>query len=521
MRSKVICFAAILCLCAAAFFIYAPTVSDHPYAYDEADYMWAGKQGFRANYLDQNGLSFVAFVKKGLELSRDSSKRQSFSGYIRGTGDIGLYRHYHGPMYAYWLALFQSLGTVRETVFRGSGLLIHFASALIILFGFWKVFPSLPPPAGLAAAALFIFNRTALVAATTITQHVVFTFFSLATLFAASLFLKTLETRWFYATMALLACSFATVETSSLIVVALAFALMVEHRRLRERFQSLKKIAALMVKGVAVFVLTLLVCWPMGVLQLGIGKGFLTLAYMSVVRKNFNPFGPLDLWSAKFNSSPWEFSLLMTGIVAAFVLWRRSSEKPALLPWLSFIAVFFLVTLKVTLPYTYYYSPLTAAMTVTTGAAFGMLWNRFGQPALLLGATAIVVSIMGTTLPYRKEALADHDFRPYHFAVLKLVDSQPAGAGRPLYLPFQLVPTLHYYHPEIQTVGYDADFPVARLADGIRSPEADDKMLCEEEFCAAIERQSPGFALNKTLLDPVGPNRQPLYVIQVRKTGSL
>ena len=503
-----------------AFALYAPTVADHPYAYDESDYMWAGKQGLWANYSDQNGLSIVEFVSKGLELSRDSSRRQSFSEYIRGTGDIGMYRHYHGPLYAYWLAAFQDLGAIRENVFRGSGLLIHFASALIILFGFWKAFPLLSPFSGLAACALFIFNRTALVAAVSITQHVVFTFFSLAALFAASLFLKTLRTRWFYATMSLLACSFATVETSALIVVALAFALAVEHRNLRERWPSVKSLAALLTKGVGVFILTLLIVWPTGILKLGIAKGFLTLAYISIYRKTFSPFGTLDLWSAKFNASPWEFSLLLVGVLAALFLWRRSTEKCALLPWLAFIAVFFLITLKVTVPYTYYYAPLTGAMTVATGAVFGMLWKRYGTPALMLGTLAIATSIAGTTLPYRKEVKAVHDSRPYHFAVLKLMRDQPVAPGRQLYLPYQLVPTLHYYHPEIQTVGYDADFSIARLADGIQSPDADDKMLCEEEFCAAIERQSPGFALNKTLLDPAGPNGQPLYVIQVRKTGS-
>ena len=204
MSAKLRCLAAALCLYALAAYIYFPVVDGHPYAYDEADYMWAGKQGLWANYTDQHGLSFFEFVRKGLELSRDPGKRTSFSQFIRSSGDIGMYRHYHGPMYALWLAVLHKAGVVRENVFRGSGLLIHFGTATAILLGFWAAFPSLPLFAGLVACALYVFNRTGLSAATEITQHGVFAFLCVATLFAASRFFRNLEPRWFYAMMALL-----------------------------------------------------------------------------------------------------------------------------------------------------------------------------------------------------------------------------------------------------------------------------------------------------------------------------
>src|SRR5512132_869629 len=99
------------CLLAAlTLYIFFPLASSQPYAYDEADYMWAGKQGFLANYTDRNGLSFPEFVRKGLELYRNPSLRPAYSQFIRESGDIGLYRHYHGPVYAYWLALLHGVG---------------------------------------------------------------------------------------------------------------------------------------------------------------------------------------------------------------------------------------------------------------------------------------------------------------------------------------------------------------------------------------------------------------------------
>jgi hypothetical protein len=508
---------AALCLYALAAYIYFPVVDGHPYAYDEADYMWAGKQGLWANYTDQHGLTFFDFVQKGLELSRDPGKRTSFSQFIRSSGDIGMYRHYHGPIYALWLAMLHKAGVVRENVFRGSGLLIHFGTATVILLGYWAVFPSLPRFAGLVACALYVFNRTGLSAATGITQHVVFAFLCVVTLFAVSMFFRRLEPRWFYTMMALLAICFCALETSALLVAAIAIAFLVEHKRVRNQWPALKQFVIFLAKGVAVFFATMLICWPMGLLQLGVAKGFLTLAYMSLYRKTFSPFGTLDLWAAKFEASPWEFSLLIVGVVAAFLLWRRFAQRAELLPWLAYIAVFLLITLKVTITYTYYYASLAAAFCVVTGVVIGIVWNRWRAPWRFIPALLAILSMVGTTVEFSAVLRQIHDSQPYHVATLRLLQEQPVPTGQRLYLPFQLVPTLHYYHPEVETLGYDVSYPIDQLATEIAAPEAAGAMLCEEAICVAIERQHPGILTGKTLLDPVGPTGQPFYVARVRK----
>ncbi len=519
--AKTACVVAATCLYAAAAFIYAPVISDHPVGYDEADYMWSGQRGLWANYHDEHTISFVEFVRKGLELARNSGQRQSFSEYIRSTGDIEFYRHYHGPMYVYWLALLNDAGAQRENVFRGASLLIHFATATLVLFGVWAVFPSLPPATALLACALFVFNRSALTAATGITQHVLFTFFCVASLFACSLFLRHLETKWFYATLALIACALCTVETSVLLLGALGLSMIVEHRRMREKWPTMKAFAGLVLRGAGVFLLAMTICWPMGVLKLGIAKGFMSLVYFAFSRKTYTAQGPMALWREEFQASPWEFWLLLPGIIAAFALWRSFAQRRELLAWLMFIALFLLVTLKMTLQYPYYYAPLTAAVTVATAVAAGILWTRWpwaGRAAILL---AVIASIVGSTVIYREVLREAKATRPYESVVLGVVGDHPIDAGHSLYLPYQLVPMLHYYHPDIKTVGYDFDFPMPRLADGIRSPDAAGIMFCEAVFCDAIERQAPGFAAQKTLLDRPGPNGQQFYLIELRKSGSL
>lgn len=517
---KTACLATALCLFAAVALVYAPVISDHPFAYDEADYMWAGKQGLWANYSDEHGISFVEFVRKGLELSHDAGKRQSLSEYIRSTGDIEFYRHYHGPMYAYWLALLQHAGVRQENVFRGASLTIHFATAILILFGMWALFPSLPPVAGLTACALYVFDRAAMTAATAVTQHVLFAFFSIASLVACSMFLRRLEARWFYAALALIAWAICTVETSVLLLGALGLAMLVEHRRVREKWPTIGAFGGLLLRGAGVFLLAVLIVWPLGLLKLGAAKGYLMLIYFALSRKTYTTQGPLALWRAIFQSSPWEFSLLIPGVIASFALWRRFAQRRELLPWLAFIALFLLVLLKMTVPYQYYYAPLTAAFAVATGVTFGILWNRCPPAARAVLALAVVVSAIGTTLVTREAFRDAKAARPSNAAVLRALGENPGVEHGQLYVPYQMVPMLHYYHPEIRTVGYDFDFPVPRLADGVLSRDAAPIMFCEASFCDALERTVPGFAAQKTLLDRPGPNGQPFYLVQIRNSGA-
>src|SRR5690348_9525661 len=95
--------AALAALMAIIGVLFARTTPDHPFSYDEADYMYAGTRGIAANYLDSPSLSLFEFLRKGRELSANPGQGRSMSEYVRASGDITFYRHYHGPMYAYWL----------------------------------------------------------------------------------------------------------------------------------------------------------------------------------------------------------------------------------------------------------------------------------------------------------------------------------------------------------------------------------------------------------------------------------
>src|SRR5262249_36298721 len=149
-------------------------------------------------------------IHKGLELARDREQRMAMSEYIRGTGDITFYRHFHGPMYAYWIAACKAVGVEGEQGYRSSGLVIHTLATIAIFWFFRVVFPELGPLSAFVAAMTFAMNRTALATATTITQHVVYSFAGILAQFTCALFLRTRDRRYWYATAALLALSFAS-----------------------------------------------------------------------------------------------------------------------------------------------------------------------------------------------------------------------------------------------------------------------------------------------------------------------
>src|SRR5579871_6298398 len=112
-------FAALLVVTAIVAGAFWNVTSPRLYFYDEADYMYAGTRGFIDNYLDRPSLSTVEFVRQGLRLAHDRSQGSNMSKFIRTAGDITFYRHYHGPVYAYWIALDQALGFHTESGYRG------------------------------------------------------------------------------------------------------------------------------------------------------------------------------------------------------------------------------------------------------------------------------------------------------------------------------------------------------------------------------------------------------------------
>src|SRR3712207_6018507 len=100
--------------------LFLPLTSTEPYGYDSADYMYAGTRGFWRNYTDAGTLSLQQFVAQGLEARKHPDKKAELSKLIRTNDDIAFYRHFHGPVYAYWIAFWTALGVSDEAGYRNT-----------------------------------------------------------------------------------------------------------------------------------------------------------------------------------------------------------------------------------------------------------------------------------------------------------------------------------------------------------------------------------------------------------------
>src|SRR5689334_15088236 len=114
-------------------FLMTRTVSDGPYTYDEADYMWAASLGVFANWSDTPTLPMPEFVRAGLNRSSDTAHRQALSETVRASNDMVFYRHWHGPLYQYFLIPVSHLFASERSV-RMAMLLIPVLSLLTIYF---------------------------------------------------------------------------------------------------------------------------------------------------------------------------------------------------------------------------------------------------------------------------------------------------------------------------------------------------------------------------------------------------
>jgi hypothetical protein len=472
---------------------FLPVASPNPYFYDEADYMHAGRLGFWSNYLDSPSVSGIEFVRTGLELIRDRTKRSKISEQMRATDDVTFYRHYHGPLYAYWLSFGQAIGLATETAFRGSGLIPHLITATILLFGMRKLFPDAGWAGALGAAGVYVGNRTGLITGLTITQHNMFAMVAASVLFSLSKFCVTLDRRYWYATMALLGVSLAAVELTFVLVGAMGVVLLAAGKRLRAIY-SWTELLKLALRGVGAFAAGLFIVWPKGLLTLNAIKGFLVMGYFAIVRRNFSPGGPLDMWKLRLEVAPLELLAPALALVGLALWWRRYRYRWELAPFVSYVAVFCTVTLIMTLPYIHYQGSLMMAASVVTGAALGELWRYrriWGAAATALTAVTVLI----TAAQYREQLMSDLAVKPVQSDVLSflhkngIVDGADGDEVR-LLAPFLLVPTIHYYYPRFRTASYDPSWAVERLIAEATAPQGPGQLLCAPSICGAIGQRA-------------------------------
>lgn len=416
------------------------SVPASPYGYDESDYMYAAAQGWLANYIDTPTQSIVEFVRMGLESRGGSGTRGTLSEYIRASGDLDFYRHWHGPLYVDWLI---GVSTFRhdEWLTRMLGMLIPAAGIILLYVGTLGLFGSTVT----AILAAVMYGWGYVVSRTTIAvPHQLFALCYLASLMAAAFVLKTKNFRYWYLAAAFAALAFATLEVAFVLIGALIlFAV-------KER-SSLPWTRQILLRSGLVFVGTVLAVYPAGLLKLSFLKSYTFMAYLAVSRKS--PWGDVTLgqtWRARFENAPFEWLL----ILAAVALFLRGNRNPAhryARPLLYFSVLMIVVTLRVMTVAPQYMLPFVPALALFSAWTLGG-WIAQWPAKAQIAATALVCGLMLTdTSIYAPR----HPFPSDEPAtrLVAAVRSQHLEQGT-LIIPHDEVPVFHYYFPQAALKSY-------------------------------------------------------------------
>jgi hypothetical protein len=472
------------------FFAY-PSINPAPFAYDEADYMYAAGRGFLANYLDLPSLSFPDYVRMGISQGTDPSQRSSLSLAVRRAGDMFLYRHAHGPVYFYWLGAL-SQWSADEHFIRAFGLAFPILAAAAIYLGcLWM----LPAPQGQIAAilgcALYLFSP-AVIRSTEVAPHQMFTVWFIVTLLLLAKFSSRTArnaTRqrpalpaligdaaascglmaggscgvW-YAVVVTTALAFCTLEVTFVLIAVVLVCGYLERRRLGFGWR-------LVGTSLSLFAATVVILHPAAITRLAFAKSYLFYAYLAV--KRTAPWGDVtfaDTWASRFSTSPVAWIL----IAIALFFWIRYRDLPGrrqALPFLLFGTLMLATMLRVLTTGLRYVLPFFPALLVFTAIILSGVLIRL-RPNLRAGVLALVCGALLCDA-YRYTAAFPFHPDPRLSQVIAEVRQRNLGASR-LLVPHDDLPTIHYYFPGADVTPYldELSLPAGRFDAIVRMSES-------------------------------------------------
>ena len=431
---------------------------DSPYVYDEADYMYATKLGLVANYTDTPTVPIVEFLRIGLSRGKDSRQSSQLSELIRGANDVVFYRHWHGPLYFYWLMLTSHLG-LDEHRMRLFTLVFPICSLLVIYLGcIWIFGETQGTWAAVLGSVLFVWSVPT-VRSTELAPHQAFVCCFLSCLILLSKTVATGNRPYFYWAVVAAALSCCLLEVGFVVVATVIMCGYLERR-------SLRTDRALAIRSLLAFVATVLVVWPGAIVKLSFVKGYLFMTYLALFRKSpWGPEGFVETWEKRMFSSPVEWLIIGLSILTWTFSRRLEDNRRVLYPFFVYGALMLAATMRVTTGTPRYALPFQPAFDVLAGCILAAYLVRFRRPATAYALAAILGLVLFTeTWVNLKRHPVVPDSRLS--SLLVYVRENHLESSRML-VPQADVPTLHYYFPNLHLRGYTDRIPeLSTLRDG-------------------------------------------------------
>ena len=412
-----------------------------PYNYDEADYLYSVSRGFAANWSDTPAFSTLDLIRTGLARGRDPSQRAGLSEWIRSSGDMNSYRHWHGPLY-YYLLIAMDAPSHKEQNVRKLALGILALAIAVTYFGALQVFSGKRTPALLAAALLGL--DPPLLVTTEIAPHILFGVVALAALFCAAQLLESGRHRWWYAAVALSGVAFCTMEIAFAVVVAVLICGWLERGRLQPdwRFAGW---------SCGAFVAPIVVLWPASLYKLTFLKSYLAMAYLALFRRGaWGDVTFAETWGNRFALSPVAWLLIAVAVILYFARPQLAGRRAAL-PFLIFGVTMLAAVLRVNAPGPRYTVPFLMPLLVFAGCILGNAIAVLPAP----GRAAALAAVLGL-LVWEANLHTRHSPREADRRSTELL-AAVRGSGledKALLASWLDIPTLHYYFPQARLRGY-------------------------------------------------------------------
>ena len=432
-------------------------IASAPWGYDEADYMFAASLGIGNNWHDSGTMPITQFISTGRRQGSDPRDRAALSKLARSSDDPIVYRHWHGPLYFYYLTAVSGLG-LSEHGTRVFSFGFIALTALVMYFGSLRLLGGTEGQiAALLSSALFLWSPVTL-QISELAPHMLFVLIYISLLLFLTAAATGAGALYYYAAVCCAALAFCTLEVAFVeILIVAGFAW---------RYRA-KLGPHLIRNSIGLFLATVVIVWPTAILKLSFAKAYLVMAYLAVFRKGaWGNVTFIETWIDRFETSPAEWCLLAIALLIFFAAGRSRMPERARTGatiFLLFSGLMILANIKVYTDVTRYATVFFAALELFTGWMIACVLARIAKHRLRYGAlTAVCAILIGNTY-YGLSGFMTQE-APGPMEMLRAI-RENGVAEKTLVAPRGYLPIFHYYFPHMRIVGYDTESQIPALKD--------------------------------------------------------
>jgi 4-amino-4-deoxy-L-arabinose transferase-like glycosyltransferase len=460
---------AVLALGAALFWAISGRVAAYTYGYDEADYLWIAEKGALAHWLETPSLSLPEFVRLGTGRGQDPAGRKQLSEMVREGGYVDFYRHWHGPLFFYWLTA--TPGVLAGGEWQARAAQMAFLAAVYVVL-YWGVRRLWGMPAAMLCAPAAVISFTNVQTSLQLIPHTLFTLCYTASLLLAAVWMDNGRRGYWYAAVTAAALAFATLEVALVLIVTLAACVWLVRRRWMDGYDR-RAWVGFLARSMGVFAATVALVWPAGLFKLSFLKAYAFMAYLALFRKA--AWGGESVWASwwtRIQSSPVEWLLFAGGL--AYVLWKRR-EAVTLAPLAIYGVLMIAAVGKVAADERMFLIPryqapyLTALLVLGCLAAMRAVGGR--GAARQWAAAAVLAALLGwnTWRQFTANPV------PARFPLSEVIAGLRGSSlnGKTVLVPQGMAPVLRYYVRDIRFRGYPDELQPSDAPDAARSSGAD------------------------------------------------